>query len=276
MTQPTSSNSDYTLESFSEGILETSKRYTAQSHARHLLPHLRPGQRVLDFGCGPGTISVGLAKAVEPGELSGVDIKESQVEIARTVARFQGQRNAVFHVGDVLDLPFEDGFFDVAHGHDILMRVADAAAALAEVKRVLKPGGIIACREMICRSHFMQPDLGVMRRSWDIFEDVLVVDGGHPQMGKELKARLDEAGFANAQITASVDIYSTPSEIEFVRTVDQEWHLSQEITDKAIKYGASTRELLDRIEAAYERWKHHPGAVYGVAFGEAIAGKPSP
>ena len=272
MTQQTSS--DYALEGFSEGVLETSKRYTAQSNARHLLPHLRPGQRVLDFGCGPGTISVGLAKAVDPGELHGVDVKESQVDIARTVARSQGHRNAVFHVGDVTDLPFDDGFFDVAHGHDILMRVPDTAAALAEVKRVLKPGGIIGCREMICRSHFMQPDFGVMRRSWDIFEDVLAVDGGHPQMGKELKARLGEAGFANAQITASVDIYNTPSEIEFIRMNDQEWHLSREITDKAIKYGASTPELIDRIEAAYERWKDHPGAVYGVAFGEAVAGKP--
>ena len=154
MTQQTSSTSDY---NFSQGILETSRRHTAQSHARHLLPHLRPGQRVLDFGCGPGTISVGLARAVEPGELHGVDVKESQVDIARAIAGSRGQLNAVFHVGDVTDLPFEDGFFDVAHGHDILMRVPDTAAALAEVKRVLKPGGIIGCREMICGSHFAHP-----------------------------------------------------------------------------------------------------------------------
>ena len=60
-------------------------------------------------------------------------------------------------VGDVTDLPFDDDSFDVAHCHAVLMHVPDTPAVLAEVKRVLKPGGIIASREAIISSSFSTP-----------------------------------------------------------------------------------------------------------------------
>ena len=113
---------------------------TAEASAAYLLPYLRPGLRVLDFGCGPGNISVGLAKAAAPGELHGVDMEESQIELARAVAAAYGRDNTIFHAGDVTNMPFEDDFFDVAHCHNVLMHIPDTGAVLAEVKRVLKPG----------------------------------------------------------------------------------------------------------------------------------------
>ena len=269
----TSSTPDYTM-GFGDEMLESYRRNDAQSNAAYLLPHLRPGQRLLDFGCGPGSISIGLATAVRPGEMHGVDMEESQIELARSAAEFLRQENAVFHVGDVTDLPFEDGYFDVAHCHNVLMHVPDIQAVLAEVKRVLKPGGLIGCREMICGSSFTQPDFGVIRKAWDMFEDLLAADDGHPQMGKELKEHLTAAGFTSTRVTGSFDIYSTPGDIDFIFRLANQWFLAPEITDAAIKYGATTPELVRQIEDAYERWKDEPGAVCGVSFGEAVAGKP--
>ena len=273
MEEPISSTPDYTM-GFSDEMLESLRRFTAENSAAHLLPHLRPGLRILDFGCGPGTISLGLAKAAAPGELHGVDMEESQIELARQVAAANGLDNAIFHVGDVADLPFEDGFFDVAHGHNVLMHIPDTAAALAEVKRVLKPGGILSCREMICASSFTQPDFGVIRKSWDMFEDLLAADDGHPQMGKELKGHLLEAGFTNIRVTGSFTMYNTPADVAFIFGFANKWFLSPEITDAAIKYGASTPELVAATAKAYDAWKVHPGALCGLAFGEAVAGKP--
>lgn len=247
---------------FSEEMLESLRRYTAEASAAYLLPHLRPGLRILDFGCGPGTISVGLAKAVAPGELHGIDMEESQVELARAVSKANGQDNAVFHTGDVTGMPFEDDSFDVAHCHNVLMHIPDTAAVLAEVKRVLKPGGIIGCREMICESSFTHPRL---RRH---------ADEGHPQMGKELKGHLVEAGFTNVRATGSVDIHSTPADVEFIYGFANQWFLSSEITEAAIKYGATTPELCNNIRTAYDRWRDHPAAICALVFGEAVAGKP--
>ena len=264
---------DYTM-GFSEEMLESLRRYNVEASAKHLLPYLRPGLRVLDFGCGPGTISVGLAKAVDPGELHGVDMEESQVELARSVVAVYGQDNAEYHVGDVANMHFEDGYFDVAHCHNVLMHVPDTQAVLGEVKRVLKPGGIISCREMICESSFTHPDFGVIRNAWEMFADLIEADDGHPQIGKALKDHVLKAGFANPRITATTDVYGTPKDVAFIHAFANQWFLSPEITEAAIKYGAATQELCDEIRVAYDKWKDAPGAICGVAFGEVVAGKP--
>ena len=215
-----SATPDYTM-GFSEEYLEVLKRFTAESHAGHLLPYLRPGLRVLDFGCGPGTISVGLAEAVAPGELHGVDMEESQVRLARSAAKAIGLDNAKFHVGDVTDLPFEEGFFDIAHCHNVLMHVPDTRAVLAEAKRVLKPGGIVSCREVICESSFTYPEFGIIRSGWAMFEDLLAAgrrpsaDGQgdeRPYRGCRVREHPDDRFFQRVQHTGRGRFHLQPDQ----------------------------------------------------------------
>jgi SAM-dependent methyltransferase len=274
MNDSTSSTPDYSL-GFSEEMLEALRRNTADASASYLLPYLRPGLRVLDFGCGPGTISVGLARAVAPGALHGVDMEESQIELSRSVARASGVENATFHVADVTDLPFADDYFDVAHCHNLLMHVPDTRAALAEVRRVLKPGGIIGCRELICRSSFTHPRYGVLQHAWRIFEDVLSTDDGHPNIGGNLKEHLLASGFTTVRAGASFDVYDSPSDVDFVHRFATRWFLSSAITDAAIEYGVTTAFFFFQQKTAYEMWKDDPAALCVLAFGEAIASKPA-
>ena len=268
----TSSTPDYTM-GFSEAMLQFLERHTLESNAAYLVPYLKPGMRALDFGCGPGTISVGLARAVAPGALHGVDMEESQVERARAVAQVSGQDNAVFHVADATDMPFEDDYFDVAHAYNVLMHVPDTAALLAEVKRVLKPGGVLGCRELICDSSFTHPDFDYLQRGWEVFRDLVAADDGHPQMGKHLKTHLLEAGFADVQVRTTFNSYSSPEDLDYFHAVVRDWFLSPEIREAATKYGAATPELFDNIRKANERWRAAPGAIVGMAYGEAIAHK---
>ncbi len=274
MTQQEPGTPDYTM-GFSEEFMESLKRVSAENEAGYLLPHLRPGFRLLDVGCGLGTISIGLAKAVAPGEMHGLDMEASQIDMARSYARAYGVDNAIFHVGDAIDLPFEDGSFDVVSFQNVMMHIPDTRKVLAEAKRVLKPGGIIGCREMIVQSCFTYPDFGVIRKAWEMFEDLLIADDAHPQMGKELKSHLVKAGFSDIKVTLSSNLFSTPADVNFIYGFVQEWFLSPEITEAAIKYGAATREMCDEISAAYDRWKTDPGAVLSVAFGEVVANKPA-
>ena len=268
-----SATPDYTS-GFSEPYIRYLTRRTAETNAAYLLPYLRPGLRVLDFGCGPGSISVGLAKAVEPGEMHGVDMEETQIELARSVAEASGCENAIFHVADATSLPFEDGFFDVAHCHSVLSYIPDTRAALSEAKRVLKPGGVIGCREFISDSSFIYPSFGILQNTWRIFEDLLAADDGHPDMGKEMKGYMQEAGFTDIQATASFDVYSAPEDLAFVYDFFKQWFLSPEITEAAIKYAASTQELRDSMNIAFDEWKGHSEAMVALATGEVIARKP--
>ena len=270
----TSATPDYTL-GFGDQILEILQTYSIESQAARLIPHLRRGHRVLDFGCGPGAISVGLARAVEPdGEMHGIDMGESHIQLARRVAQAGGHSNATFHVGDVTNMPFEDAFFDVAHCHNVLAFVPDTQAVLAEVKRVMKPGGIISCREMIAGSSFIHPDLGLIRRGLDMFEDVVSMDDGHPQMGRELKGHLLQAGFEDIRTTASFDSYGSPQDIALIYAIATDWFLRLDILDKALRYSATTHRLFEDIQAAFDKWMTLPNAFAAIAFGEAIARKP--
>ena len=265
--------SSYTM-GYSEEFRQLLNRRSAPTHAAHLLPHLEPGQRVLDFGCGPGSISVGLASAVDPGEFHGVDMEESQIELARAAAKAGGHDNATFHTGDVTALPFEDSYFDAAHCHAVLMHVPDTEGTLAEVKRVLKPGGIIASREMIVASSFLDPGAEESQPAWDTFGNLLTANGGHPNMGRELKDAFLEAGFSDVRASASFDFFGSAEDVAFLHAFIIDWFYKPEIIGAATKFGLATQEQFDEWRVNLDEWKDMAGAVGGMAFGEAIARKP--
>ncbi len=265
--------SSYTM-GYSEEFRQLLNRRSAETHASHLLPLLKPGMRVLDFGCGPGTITVGLARAVEPGEIHGLDVEESQINLARAAAEAGGHHNATFHVGNATDLPFDDDSFDVAHCHAVLMHVPDTPGTLAEVKRVLKPGGIISSREFIVDSSFLEPGTENTAAAWATFANLLSANGGHPQMGKELKNKLIEAGFSDIRATASFDIFSAPEDVAFLHAFIGDWFYSADVIAAATKYGLATQEQFDQWLLEHNEWRNHVGAVGALAFGEAIAVKP--
>ena len=272
MPEPASTTS-YTM-GYDEDFLQMLHWRSVETHAGHLLPHLEPGLSMLDFGCGPGTLSVGLARVVEPGEFHGVDIEWSQINMARAAAEAGGHSNASFQVADATNLPFDDNTFDVAHCHSVLNHIPDTLAVLSEVKRVLKPGGIISCRELICGSSFSEPAYS-LAGAWETFTKLVVANGGHPQMGKELKARLLDAGFVDVRATASIDMFSTPEARAVLDGVITEWFFSPKVMGAATAYGLATPEQFERWKLDQAKWRQHPGAVGAIAFGEAIATNPS-
>lgn len=273
MSSETSPQSEYTM-GYSDEFLQLLKRRSVERDCSYLLSYLKPGLNVLDFGCGPGTLSVGLARLVEPGELHGVDIEDSQIAIAQSAARSGGHDNAAFRVADATDLPFEDDSFDVAHCHTVLTHVPDTQAALSEIRRVLKPGGIIAGRELITASCFVEPDLGDFEEAWKVFASLLSGNGGHPNMGRELKNAFIEAGFTDPRVTSSFETYAEPEDIAFLCGFIIGWFFTPEIMQAATMYGFATEEQFDGWKAALDSFREHPGAMGCLAFGECIATNP--
>src|SRR4051812_37849146 len=128
-------------------VLRAYRRRSAENSAGYLLRVLRPGLDLLDVGCGPGSITVDLAARVAPGRVLGVDVASTPLEQARELAARAGVQ-AEFRVGDVYALEADDGSFDVVHAHQVLQHLTDPVAALREMARVCRPGGVIAVRDV--------------------------------------------------------------------------------------------------------------------------------
>ncbi|KAF9997793.1 hypothetical protein BGZ79_008495 [Entomortierella chlamydospora] len=107
---------------------------------------------ILDVGCGPGSISVDLARLVRNGHVVGVDYTPEPFEEANALAAQQGATNVNFQVGGSHALNPPDDTSDIIHAHQVLQHVADPTQALREMRKVVKPGGIVASHESVTTS----------------------------------------------------------------------------------------------------------------------------
>jgi ubiquinone/menaquinone biosynthesis C-methylase UbiE len=249
-------------------------RRTALKDAAFFLPYLQPGIRLLDCGCGPGTISIGLSELIAPGELVGIDTSDRLLEAAREHAREQGLTNTRFELADIHNLPFDAGSFDAAIVSRVLEHLADPVAAMREVRRVLKPGGVVG----VCSSDYggaiiapidplLEQWVALHRRHRESY-------GGNPLMGRFLRATLLEAGFVRVVGSASSEYYG---DAEGTRSIaGTAIGLSQGAGwgDTVVAKRFTDRETLDQLVAAWRAWGERPDALYVIPHGEAVGWAP--
>lgn len=108
---------------------------------------LRPDARVLELGPGPGWFSPHVARALPRGRLVLYDLQREMLAKARRRLARAGAANASFAQGDGARLPFRDASFDVAFLVAVLGEVPDSAACVAELRRVLRDGGLLSLTE---------------------------------------------------------------------------------------------------------------------------------
>src|SRR4029078_11953471 len=102
---------------------------------------LKGDETVLELACGTGDITFEVARRIDRGRGIGLDITQGMLDIAERKRRMSQLDHVSFHRADILSMPFPDESFDRVTGGYALRNVPDLAAALAEIKRVLKPGG---------------------------------------------------------------------------------------------------------------------------------------
>jgi SAM-dependent methyltransferase len=185
---------------------------TAERSCGFFRHHVGPASRVLDCGCGPGSITVGLARWAPDGQTVGIDIGADQLDGARALARDLGVRNVAFRQGSIFDLPFPDDSFDVVFSQTVLFHVPHPQKALAEIKRVLRPGGVVALRDAINASMFIWPDDPLVRDISRVVRLGALRSGGNPDVGQELGTLLHAAGFDDVFFTMGIEQPERPEE----------------------------------------------------------------
>ena len=181
----------------------------AANNAALFLKYASPGMKVLDVGCGPGSITAGIAEALAPGQVTGIDIEPSQVALGEELAKSKGLDNCNFETASIFELPYADGCFDAVYGHTILMQFNDLAPVLAEIHRVLRPGGLVSFREIDFGASLYYPEDSAFKELMSVFRRSIFHNQGNPYVGRSLSGVLTEAGFDIEEALASFAQSST-------------------------------------------------------------------
>jgi ubiquinone/menaquinone biosynthesis C-methylase UbiE len=254
-----------------ESVLRSHTWRTGENSAAYLLPHLRPGQSLLDAGCGPGTITADLALLVAPGEVVGMDAADEVVAQAREHARELGLPNLRFEVGDLFALRYPDASFDVVHLHQVLQHLADPVAALVELRRVLSPDGLLAARDSDYAAFTWAPADPALDRWLELYFAVTARNGHDARIGPRLLGLAHQAGFADVTVSSSTWTYADPEARAWWGGLWADRMRFSRVAEQAVEYGLSDRDELGRIAAAFVRWAESPDAVFVVPHVEILA-----
>ena len=254
-------------------IVGSYTRRTAETGAAFLLPSLRPDSEVLDLGCGPGTITVGLAQRA--GRVVGLDVSAIMLEKARRQAAEAEATNVAFEEGSAYDLPYGDASFDVVYAHQVMQHLADPVRALREARRVLRSGGLVALRDSDYETMVHAPVEPAIEHWRTLYHRVAASNGGEADAGRYLQGWVLQAGFVDPVVTTSTNTYTDADgraawgEMWAVRVVDSDF------ASYAVDGGFATREELEEISDAFRRWAARVEGFWAWMNGEVLAVRPA-
>lgn len=256
-----------------DSVLRSHRWRTAENSAAYLLPALQPGQRLLDVGCGPGNLTLDLAARVAPGEVVGVDRSERVVEIAQEAAGAAGAPNVTFRTGDAYALPFDDGAFDVTHAHQLLQHLVDPVAALRELRRVTKPGGVVAVRDADYAGMTWFPASPTLDEWSALYHEVTQANGAEADAGRRLQSWVLAAGYDPDALVATAGVWS------YASADDRTWWaglwaercVASDFAHQAVAHGLADEVGLEQLAAGWREWGEAPDGWFAVLHGEVLA-----
>ena len=232
-------------------------RRRLEPNGAFFLPHLQPGIKVLDCGCGPGTITLDIAQRIAPGHVTGLDFNLSQVERATRDAQAAGLGNVEFRQGNVYELPFADGTFDAVFSHALLEHLREPGRAAAEFLRVLKPGGMLGVCTPDWGGFLVAPPLPEVVDAFEAYKELQNRNGGDVCCGRKLGGYVASAGFEDVRMSSRYENYDPLTVIgDFLATNFDE-------------AGDSKRA------ATWREWGRKPGGMFSQAWVACTGRKPA-
>lgn len=252
-----------------DAVLQSHRWRTVENSAGYLLPHLRAGLDLLDVGCGPGTITVDLAGRVGSGRVVGLDISAAPLGEARELAVRAGVA-VEFAVGDSYALEFPDGSFDVVHAHQVLQHLTDPVAALRELARVCRPGGLVAVRDVDYAATTWFPADPGLDRWLSLYSAVARRNAAEPDAGRRLLGWAHAAGLRDVTASTSSWCFATPAEREWWGNSWAGRATGSAFAEQAVAYGLASAAELESIADAWRRWRDADDGWLGMLHGELL------
>ncbi len=235
-----------------------------------LLDFLKPDMKVLDMGCGPGTITLDVARKVGRGSVTGIDPNEEGLKNARTAAEESGLRNVEFRVGDSYSLEFPDGNFDLVYSNQLFQYLKKPIDALKEQARVTRAGGWVVVMTSCWEFYLLYPECPEFSRLLKTFRALKKapkeVEFFNTFSPFEVVEFFVGAGFQNYKInsfTPRTDVAYTDS-----KYFEYRYHFFQMLLEVSkekeayhLERGLISRDTIDKAKAEIENWYIHPHAL---------------
>lgn len=256
---------------YSTAVLDALERRTAAADAAHLLPHLNPDSKILDLGCGPGSITIDFAKVATEGSVIGVNISPESIAVARqrvdaieaahTLQSDSELGEITFQELNIVQgLPFEDNTFNAVYSGQVFVHLLAedggmerSTAVMREVYRVLRPGGVIATRDVSAyhwfpRSHTAGKEEALLKITKSVF-------GSARPPGGEVPVVMGAAGFDSAKmnISASTRVLSGGEKKAVFGKMILGRLAAKETRDAALGDGKRVEDLED-VKLTVEAW----------------------
>jgi len=254
-----------------ESVVRAHASRTAENSAAFVIPHLTAGTSVLDVGCGPGSITCDFAELVAPAKVVGLDRSADIVAQAASLAAERGVENVEFVTGNIYDLDFEDETFDLVHAHQVLQHLTDPVAALREMRRVAKPGAIVAMRDADFHGMSWYPEVRELDDWMELYQRIARRNGAEPDAGRRLVSWAQQAGFTDVAPSSSNWLYATAQQRRWQSRVWSERVLHSAFAEQALEYGLANEADLARIAAGWHRWGSTDDGFFLIPNGEVIA-----
>jgi ubiquinone/menaquinone biosynthesis C-methylase UbiE len=162
---------------------------------------LAQGIRVAEIGCGAGHTALWIARFVgSSGSVNAVDLSPEQLLMAEQNARAAGLTNISFHEAGAYQPGLPRDSFDLVFSRFLMCHLTEPVKALGEMRRMLKPGGILVCEDHDDGGIFTEPPTNTYKRLVEISEAVNRAHGLNTYIGLKLPRMVSEAGFRKTEV----------------------------------------------------------------------------
>ncbi|MHB1533972.1 MAG: class I SAM-dependent methyltransferase [Acidimicrobiales bacterium] len=253
-----------------ESVLRSHRTRTAENSAAYMLPLLRPGMALLDVGSGPGTITVDLGQRVTPGRVTALETSQEALTLTRAEADRRGCSTIDFLVGDVQAMDLPTAMFDVVHAHQVLQHIVNPVAALREMVRVCRPGGIVAVRDGDYGGFTWYPASPGLDRWRELYSAAARANGGEPDAGRRLLGWAHAAGCQDLTASSSTWCYADPGSRQEWGRMWADRITGSAVAEQLLSSGLATASELEAVADAWRTWAAEPDGWLSVLHGEIL------
>jgi len=220
---------------------------------------IKSGMSILDAGCGSGAITRKFAQIVKPAQVTAIDFDPVFIENAKAIAADEGLNNINFENGDLDNLKYQDGTFDLTYCRLVLMHVEDPVRTVSELKRVTRTGGFVAISDNDDDAIIIHPSFPRVTELWRKYGEWSKTKRMDRHIGRQLFSILSQAGLNSIRIFP-YSIYRTqenPEQFRMFASVPIQIMAAKKT--ELLEQGIFSEEEYDLAMEEFEAMVNNPG-----------------